>query len=48
MRIDRRNNWKNSRQVRHRVVDNYGKYFDVQYIDLNRDGRADILTTTVQ
>ncbi|XP_076802003.1 uncharacterized protein LOC143446302 isoform X2 [Clavelina lepadiformis] len=46
--MNRKNNWSYSRQVRHRVIDNYGKYFDVQYIDLNKDGRADILTTTVQ
>lgn len=45
--MHRGNLWSNNRLVRQRVVDNYGKYYDVQYIDLNRDGRPDVLTTTV-
>ncbi|XP_078490194.1 uncharacterized protein LOC100176022 isoform X2 [Ciona intestinalis] len=46
--LNRRNNWSISRQIRQRILDNYGRYYDVQYIDLNKDGRKDVLTTTVQ
>lgn len=42
------NLWSTSRMVRQRVIDNYGKFYDVQYVDLNRDGRPDVLTTTVK
>nr|XP_039257025.1 uncharacterized protein LOC120333741 [Styela clava] len=45
--MSRTNLWSTSRMVRHRVIDNYGKFYDVQYIDLNKDGRPDALTTTV-
>ncbi|CAG5110374.1 Oidioi.mRNA.OKI2018_I69.chr2.g4784.t1.cds [Oikopleura dioica] len=35
-------------EVRHRVVDNYGPYNDVQIVDINNDGRFDVLTSVIK
>jgi len=40
--------WEDAKRLRKNVVDNYGKYYDIQHIDLNNDGRKDILTTTLK
>ena len=34
--------------MRHRVADNYGAYNDIQLVDLNNDGRVDILTSVIK
>ena len=38
----------NKEKVRHRVADNYGAYNDIQMVDLNNDGRVDILTSVIK
>lgn len=40
------NNWLDSDSIQTLVVGNYGWYFDVQVVDVNNDGRLDLLTTT--
>ncbi|CBY12287.1 unnamed protein product [Oikopleura dioica] len=35
-------------EVRHRVVDNYGPYNDVQIVDIDNDGRFDVLTSVIK
>ena len=46
--IDPRGKWINKQKVRHRVADNYGAYNDIQLVDLNNDGRADVLTSVMK
>lgn len=45
---DRKGRWGDAKKLRKSVVDNYGKYYDIQHVDLNNDGRKDILTTTLK
>jgi len=40
------NDWTDVNSIQTMVVDNYGWYFDVQVVDLNNDGRLDLLTST--
>jgi len=45
---DPKGKWTDEKKLRKTVVDNYGKYYDVQHVDLNNDKRKDILTTTIK
>uniref|UniRef100_H2Z740 VCBS repeat-containing protein n=1 Tax=Ciona savignyi TaxID=51511 RepID=H2Z740_CIOSA len=38
--------WEDLASIRHMAVDNYGWYFDLQIVDVNMDGRLDVLCTT--
>ncbi|XP_002124593.3 uncharacterized protein LOC100177500 [Ciona intestinalis] len=38
--------WEDASSIRHMAVDNYGWYFDLQIVDVNMDGRLDVLCTT--
>ncbi|CAK8697334.1 unnamed protein product [Clavelina lepadiformis] len=40
------NDWLDASSIRHLAIDNYGWYFDLQIVDLNMDGRLDVLCTT--
>jgi len=40
------NDWLDASSIQTLVVGTYGWYFDVQVVDVNKDGRKDLLTTT--
>lgn len=40
------NDWTDVSSIQTMVVDTFGWYFDVQVVDLNNDGRLDLLTST--
>lgn len=40
------NDWTDLDSLQYISVDNYGWYFDLEVVDINMDGRLDILTTT--
>ena len=46
--IEPKGTWLKKDKVRHRVADNYGAYNDIQMVDLNNDGRVDILTSVIK
>ncbi|XP_061416119.1 uncharacterized protein LOC133347664 [Lethenteron reissneri] len=43
---DPSDNWSDSSKTMSRVIDTEGWYFDLKFVDLNGDGRKDILATT--
>ncbi|XP_002127502.2 uncharacterized protein LOC100183211 [Ciona intestinalis] len=40
------NDWTDVSSIQTLVIDNYGWYFDVEMVDINMDGKLDILTST--
>nr|XP_039259307.1 uncharacterized protein LOC120335754 [Styela clava] len=43
---DPEEDWTDPEQVKERVIDNHGWFFDLQLADINADGRDDILVST--
>jgi len=40
------NDWTDASSIQYMAVDNFGWYFDLEIVDINMDGRLDVLTTT--